>query len=88
MLKHITNHGVMSAKQVSWVNNSNDMDKIDQKLLLNWRKYFLLCLIFYLLFFSIGFEDSLRSLEKLTNLHFELPVDLAVRQFQNIKDAF
>ncbi|KAJ8888628.1 hypothetical protein PR048_008120 [Dryococelus australis] len=35
-----------------------------------------------------GFEDSYDSLNRLTHLKFELPVDLAVRQFQNIKDAF
>jgi hypothetical protein len=35
-----------------------------------------------------GFEDSFHSLERLTQFKFELPVDLAVRQFQNIKDAF
>ncbi|KAK6620145.1 hypothetical protein RUM44_006545 [Polyplax serrata] len=35
-----------------------------------------------------GFEDSLQSLDKLTHLKFDLPVDIAVHQFQNIKDAF
>ncbi|KAE8739031.1 hypothetical protein FOCC_FOCC015476 [Frankliniella occidentalis] len=35
-----------------------------------------------------GFEDTLQTLEKLKDFEFELPVDLAVRQFQNIKDAF
>ncbi|CAM1306729.1 RUNDC1 (predicted) [Pycnogonum litorale] len=35
-----------------------------------------------------GFEDSFKSLERLNKLKFELPVDLAVRQFQNIRDAF
>ncbi|PSN47864.1 RUN domain-containing protein 1 [Blattella germanica] len=35
-----------------------------------------------------GFDDSFKSLEKLSQFKFELPVDLAVRQFQNIKDAF
>ncbi|XP_046407222.1 RUN domain-containing protein 1 isoform X2 [Ischnura elegans] len=35
-----------------------------------------------------GFEDSFQSLDKLTQFNFDLPVDLAVRQFQNIKDAF
>lgn len=34
------------------------------------------------------FEDGLQTLEKLKDFHFDLPVDLAVRQFQNIKDAF
>uniref|UniRef100_A0A1B6CCB7 RUN domain-containing protein n=1 Tax=Clastoptera arizonana TaxID=38151 RepID=A0A1B6CCB7_9HEMI len=35
-----------------------------------------------------GFEDSFTSLEKLNQFHFDLPVDLAIRQLQNIKDAF
>ncbi|KAG1677506.1 RUN domain-containing protein 1 [Nymphon striatum] len=35
-----------------------------------------------------GFEDSIKTLERLNKFHFDLPVDLAVRQFQNIRDAF
>ncbi|EFA12041.2 RUN domain-containing protein 1 [Tribolium castaneum] len=35
-----------------------------------------------------GFQDSLKSLDSLTGYKFDLPVDLAVRQFQNIKDVF
>ncbi|RZC32876.1 RUN domain containing protein [Asbolus verrucosus] len=35
-----------------------------------------------------GFQDSLKSLDTLTSYKFDLPVDLAVRQFQNIKDVF
>lgn len=35
-----------------------------------------------------GFEDSLHSLDRLVQYEFDLPVDLAVRQLQNIKDAF
>lgn len=35
-----------------------------------------------------GFRDALQSLDALTNLNFDLPVDLAVQQFQNIKDVF
>ncbi|KAK7071162.1 RUN [Halocaridina rubra] len=35
-----------------------------------------------------GFEDAFRSLEKLNKYNLELPIDLAVRPFQNIKDAF
>lgn len=35
-----------------------------------------------------GFEDSFTSLEKLNQYNFDLPVDLAIRQLQNIKDAF
>lgn len=35
-----------------------------------------------------GFEDALRSLERLLVINFNLPVDLSVRTFSNIKDAF
>lgn len=35
-----------------------------------------------------GFEDTFRSLEKLGHYHFNLPVDIAIHQLQNIKDAF
>lgn len=34
------------------------------------------------------FRDTLKSLEKLTKYEYDLPVDLAVRQFKNIKDVF
>lgn len=35
-----------------------------------------------------GFEGALRILGRLSHLKFRLPVDLAVRQLKNIKDAF
>ncbi|TRY87802.1 hypothetical protein DNTS_015708 [Danionella cerebrum] len=35
-----------------------------------------------------GFEGALRILGRLSHLRFSLPVDLAVRQLKNIKDAF
>lgn len=35
-----------------------------------------------------GFEDAFKSVDKLSQYDFDLPVDLAVRQLQNIKDAF
>lgn len=35
-----------------------------------------------------GFQDALRCLDALTSVRFDLPVDLAIRQFQNIKDVF
>ncbi|KAM4535496.1 RUN domain-containing protein 1 [Fundulus diaphanus] len=35
-----------------------------------------------------GFEGALRILGRLSHLRFNLPVDLAVRQLNNIKDAF
>lgn len=37
---------------------------------------------------NTGFQDSLQSLDRLTPFKFDLPIDLAVRQFQNIKDVF
>lgn len=37
---------------------------------------------------NTGFQDALQSLDRLTNHKFDLPVDLAVKQFQNIKDVF
>lgn len=37
---------------------------------------------------NTGFQDALQSLDRLTSYNFELPVDLAVKQFQNIKDVF
>ncbi|KAJ8983332.1 hypothetical protein NQ317_010871 [Molorchus minor] len=35
-----------------------------------------------------GFQDSLKSLDSLSAFKFDLPVDLAIRHFQNIKDVF
>ncbi|KAJ8930850.1 hypothetical protein NQ314_016267 [Rhamnusium bicolor] len=35
-----------------------------------------------------GFQDSLKSLDSLSGFKFDLPVDLAIRQFQSIKDVF
>ena len=35
-----------------------------------------------------GFDDALKSLSRLSDIPFELPIDLAVRPFRNIKDAF
>jgi len=35
-----------------------------------------------------GFDDALKSMEKLNRVNFRLPVDLAVRPFSNIRDAF
>ncbi|CAM4688662.1 unnamed protein product [Lepidochelys olivacea] len=37
---------------------------------------------------STGFESALNLLSPLSNLKFNLPVDLAVRQLKNIRDAF
>lgn len=35
-----------------------------------------------------GFEDVFKSMEKLNHYHFNLPVDVAIYQLQNIRDAF
>ncbi|XP_074115481.1 RUN domain-containing protein 1 isoform X2 [Cotesia typhae] len=35
-----------------------------------------------------GFQDAFHTLDRLSSIRFDLPVDLAVQQFQNIKDAF
>lgn len=37
---------------------------------------------------NTGFQDTLQSLDRLTPYNFDLPIDLAVKQFQNIKDVF
>ncbi|RWS27692.1 RUN domain-containing protein 1-like protein [Leptotrombidium deliense] len=37
---------------------------------------------------STGFEDALQSLDKLTAIKFKLPTDVAIRQLQNINEAF
>lgn len=37
---------------------------------------------------NTGFQDALQSLDRLTPYNFDLPIDLAVKQFQNIKDVF
>ncbi|XP_058796945.1 RUN domain-containing protein 1 [Phymastichus coffea] len=35
-----------------------------------------------------GFQDAFHTLDKLTKYKFDLPIDLAIQQFQNIKEAF
>ncbi|XP_054161353.1 RUN domain-containing protein 1-like [Oppia nitens] len=37
---------------------------------------------------STGFDDTLRALDKLSEVRFHLPTDLAIRQLQNIHDVF
>jgi len=37
---------------------------------------------------STGFDDALRTLDKLTNINFKLPTDLAIRQLKNINETF
>lgn len=33
-----------------------------------------------------GFRDALRTIDRLSQYTFDLPIDLAIRQFQNISD--
>lgn len=35
-----------------------------------------------------GFRDSFRTLEKLSEFQFHLPVDQAIKQFESISDVF
>ncbi|CAG0913428.1 unnamed protein product [Notodromas monacha] len=49
-----------------------------KKLACNSRKFYVL----------VGFEDALRAMEKLQGYDFDLPVDFAIQQLRNIKDAF
>ncbi|XP_050068843.1 RUN domain-containing protein 1 [Anopheles maculipalpis] len=37
---------------------------------------------------NTGFRDGLKTLDRLTQYRFDLPVDLSIRQFKNIKDVF
>ncbi|ETN63533.1 RUN domain-containing protein 1 [Anopheles darlingi] len=37
---------------------------------------------------NTGFRDALKTLDTLTQYRFDLPVDLSIRQFKNIKDVF
>lgn len=52
------------------------------------RLVFKILLLYFCNFNVAGFQDSLKSLDALTPYKFDLPTDLAVRQFQNIKDVF
>ncbi|XP_075218419.1 RUN domain-containing protein 1-like isoform X2 [Lycorma delicatula] len=68
---------------------------LNSKMLVTWLRLIFRCQPLLELYYQpwsyvakTGFEDSLFSLEKLNQFHFDLPVDLAVRQLQNIKDAF
>lgn len=68
---------------------------LNSKKLVSWLRLILRCHTLLELYYQSwsyvvksGFEDSFHSLERLSQFKFELPVDLAVRQFQNIKDAF
>lgn len=68
---------------------------LNEKKLVNWMRLILRTtslMEFYYQPWSYvvktGFDDALASLEKLGKYSFNLPVDMAVRPFQNIRDAF
>ncbi|XP_050427009.1 RUN domain-containing protein 1 [Adelges cooleyi] len=68
---------------------------LNSKTLVNWLRFVFKCQPLVEMYYQpwsyvgqTGFEDALRSLAKLNHYSFDLPADLAVRQLQNIKDAF
>ncbi|XP_025417714.1 RUN domain-containing protein 1 isoform X2 [Sipha flava] len=68
---------------------------LNSKMLTSWLKFILKCQPLIELYYQswsyvaqTGFEDALHSLEKLNHYNFDLPADLAIRQLQNITDAF
>ena len=38
--------------------------------------------------FNLGFDDALKAIERLNLYSFNLPVDVAVKQFQQMNEAF
>ena len=38
--------------------------------------------------FSLGFDDTFKLLERLSVYVFDLPVDIAVKQFEELEEAF
>lgn len=42
----------------------------------------------FLFLLVLGFDGGIQILDKLSDIKFCLPVDLAIKQFQNIRDAF
>ncbi|XP_014245245.1 RUN domain-containing protein 1 [Cimex lectularius] len=68
---------------------------LNSKMLVQWLRLILRCQPLLELYYAdwsytvkTGFEDAFASLEKLNQFQFHLPVDLAVRQLNDIKDAF
>ncbi|XP_060859301.1 LOW QUALITY PROTEIN: RUN domain-containing protein 1 [Metopolophium dirhodum] len=68
---------------------------LNSKMFVSWLKFIFKCQPLVELYYQpwsyvaqTGFDDALRSLEKLNQYNFDLPADLAIRQLQNIKDAF
>jgi len=42
----------------------------------------------FFLYILAGFDDAFRTLERLSIYVFDLPVDVAVKQFQEMNEAF
>ncbi|KAL1140179.1 hypothetical protein AAG570_000111 [Ranatra chinensis] len=68
---------------------------LNKRMLVPWLKLLLRCQPIIEVYYAdwsyvvkSGFEDSFVSLDKLSRFQFNLPVDLAVRQLNDIKDAF
>lgn len=68
---------------------------LNAKLLNSWLKLILRCQPLLEMYYTdwsyvvkTGFEDAFASLDKLNQFQFHLPVDLAIRQLNDIKDAF
>ncbi|XP_022695643.1 RUN domain-containing protein 1-like isoform X2 [Varroa jacobsoni] len=68
---------------------------LNEKRLVAWLKMILRCKPIVERHFApwsyvrkTGFEDALRSLDRLSSIHFNLPVDLAVKQLQEMHEAF
>lgn len=68
---------------------------LNVKMLVPWLKMILRCQPLLEMHYAdwsyvmkTGFEDTYASLERLNQFQFNLPVDLAVRQLNDIKDAF
>lgn len=68
---------------------------LNAKLLANWLLMIFRCKQLIEMYYEpwsyslkIGFEDCCKSLEKLNHFSFNLPVNVAVHDLQNIKDAF
>lgn len=93
ILDHLRVHSLQSSQGMELI----DFDHFihSEKRLTAWLKMILRCKPIVERYYTpwsyvrkTGFEDAFRSLDKLGSLHFNLPVDLAVKQLQEIHEAF